>query len=138
MNSGAGLRASVSDLIFEGKVLREAGVLAPQRPDKTVRVGLTFARWGASPATGAATAAIKHPHEIAILDERGALSWERLHLRSNALADSFRALGIGHGDGVGIMCRNHRGFIAALQLRRRLGASLRRLGCGHSVRARHT
>ena len=121
--SGAGLRASVSDLIFEAKVLREAGVLAPQRPDKTVRVGLTFARWGASPATGAATAAIKHPHEIAILDERGALSWERLHLRSNALADSLAKLGVGHGDGVGIMCRNHRGFIETTLAAAKIGAS---------------
>jgi fatty-acyl-CoA synthase len=122
-SKNAGLRASVSDLIFQGKVLRESGVLAPQRPDKTVRVGLTFARWGASPATGAAAAAIKHPHEIAVLDERGPLSWERLHLRSNALADSFRRLGIGHGDGVGIMCRNHRGFIEATLAAAKIGAS---------------
>ncbi len=122
-NTGSGLRASVSDLIFEGKVLRRAGVLAPSRPDKTARVGLTFARWGASPATGAATAAIKHPHEIAVLDERGALSWERLHLRSNALADSFAKLGIGFGDGVGIMCRNHRGFIEATLAAAKIGAS---------------
>ncbi len=121
--SGAGLRASVSDLIFQGKVLRQSGVLAPQRPDKTLRVGLTFARWGASPATGAATAAIKHPHEIAVLDERGALSWERLHLRTNALADSLRRLGIGHGDGVGIMCRNHRGFVEATLAAAKIGAS---------------
>ncbi len=113
----------MSDLVFQGKVLRGAGVLAPQRPDKTVRVALTFLRWGASPATGAATAAIKHPHEIAIVDERGSLSWERLHLRSNALADSFRRLGIGNGDGIGVMCRNHRGFIETTLAAAKIGAS---------------
>ncbi len=117
------MRAAVSDLVFEAKVLREAGILAPLRPDKALKVGSTFVRWGASPATGVATAAIEHPHEIAILDERGALSWERLHRRTNALAHSFQALGIGPGDGIGIMARNHRGFVEATLASAKLGAS---------------
>jgi acyl-CoA synthetase (AMP-forming)/AMP-acid ligase II len=125
-NRGANLeavRGSVADALFELKVLHEAGVVAPMRPDKALRVGATFVRWGASPATGVTIAAIEHPHEIAVLDERGALSWERLHRRSNALADSFARLGIGSGDGVGIMCRNHRGFLEATLAAAKLGAS---------------
>jgi fatty-acyl-CoA synthase len=93
------------------------------RPDKAARIGGTFLRWGASPATGVTTAAIHHPHELAIVDERGALTWERLHRRSNALAHSFAAMGIGPGDGVGIMCRNHRGFVEATLAAAKLGAS---------------
>ncbi|MBA3864959.1 MAG: AMP-binding protein [Solirubrobacterales bacterium] len=119
----ADLRASVEDLMFEGKVLRQAGILAPMRPDKAVRVGSTFLRWGASPATGIATAAIHHPHEIAVIDERGSLSFERLHRRSNALAHSLEAMGIGHGDGIGIMCRNHRGFLEVTLAAAKIGAS---------------
>jgi acyl-CoA synthetase (AMP-forming)/AMP-acid ligase II len=121
--SAAGIRASISDSIFEVKVLHEAGIVAPMRPDKAAKIGSTFLRWGASPATGVTTAAIHHPHELAIVDERGALSWERLHRRSNALAYSFAAMGIGPGDGVGIMCRNHRGFIEATLAAAKLGAS---------------
>jgi fatty-acyl-CoA synthase len=121
--SPAGIRASISDSIFEVKVLREAGIVAPMRPDKAAKIGGTFLRWGASPATGVTTAAIHHPHELAIVDERGALSWERLHRRSNALAHSFAAMGIGPGDGVGIMCRNHRGFIEATLAAAKIGAS---------------
>ena len=121
--SAAAIRASVSDSIFEVKVLHEAGIVAPMRPDKAAKIGGTFLRWGASPATGVATAAIHHPHELAIVDERGALSWERLHRRSNALAHSFAAMGIGPGDGVGIMCRNHRGFVEATLAAAKLGAS---------------
>jgi fatty-acyl-CoA synthase len=121
--SPASLRGSVSDSIFEVKVLREAGILEPMRPDKALKIGGTFLRWGASPATGVTTAAIHHPHELAIVDERGALSWERLHRRTNALASSLAAMGIGHGDGVGIMCRNHRGFIEATLASAKLGAS---------------
>ncbi len=119
----AGLRGSISDSIFEVKVLREAGILRPMRPDRALKVGGTFVRWGASPATGVTTAAIHHPHELAIVDERGALSWERLHRRSNALAHSLAAMGIGHGDGVGVMCRNHRGFIETTLAAAKLGAS---------------
>jgi len=121
--SAAGLKASISDSIFEVKTLREAGVLAPMRPDKALKIGSAFLRWGASPALGVTTAAIHHPHELAILDERGALSWERLHLRSNALAHAFARMGIGPGDGVGIMCRNHRGFVEATLAAAKLGAS---------------
>ncbi|HEX8752286.1 MAG TPA: AMP-binding protein [Solirubrobacterales bacterium] len=123
INPGA-LRDSVADSIFEARVLREAGILEPMRPDKALKIGTTFLRWGASPATGVATAAIHHPHQIAIVDERGALSWERLHQRSNALANALASeFGIGPRDGVGIMCRNHRGFIEATLAAAKLGAS---------------
>jgi acyl-CoA synthetase (AMP-forming)/AMP-acid ligase II len=122
-DSMARLRSSAADSAFELRVLHEAGVLGPIRPDKALKMGSTFVRWGASPATGIATAAVHHPHEIALVDERGALSFERLHKRSNALAHSFAALGIGHEDGVGIMCRNHRGFVEATLAAAKLGAS---------------
>jgi acyl-CoA synthetase (AMP-forming)/AMP-acid ligase II len=122
-DSATKLRTSAADSIFELKVLHDAGVLGLLRPDKAVKMGSTFLRWGASPATGVATAAIHHPHEIAIIDERGALSFERLHRRSNALARSFAAMGIGHEDGVGVMCRNHRGFVEATLAAAKLGAS---------------
>src|SRR3954453_7419988 len=121
--SAAGVRASVSDSIFEVKGLGEAGILAAMRPDKALKIGSTFLRWGASPATGVTTAAVHHPHELAIVDERGALSWERLHRRSNALAHALAEMGIGHGDGVGVMCRNHRGFVETTLAAAKLGAS---------------
>jgi fatty-acyl-CoA synthase len=121
--SAAAVRGSISDSLFQARVLREAGILEPMRPDKALKIGGTFLRWGASPATGVATAAIHHPHELAIVDERGALSWERLHLRSNALAHSLAKMGIGPGDGVGVMCRNHRGFIETTLAAAKLGAS---------------
>src|SRR6478752_5807192 len=122
-DSVAKLRTSATDSAFELKVLHEAGIVAPMRPEKAAKIGSTFLRWGASPATVIATAAIHYPHETAIVDERGSLSFERLHRRSNALAHSFAAMGIGYGDGVGIMCRNHRGFIEATLAAAKLGAS---------------
>jgi acyl-CoA synthetase (AMP-forming)/AMP-acid ligase II len=116
-------RQSAADAAFEAKVLREAGILEPIRPDKVARIGATLLRWGVSPAAGIAATAIHHPDEPALIDERGTLSFEQLHRRSNALARAFERFGIGHGDGVGIMCRNHRGFIEATLAAAKLGAS---------------
>src|SRR5206468_5876493 len=39
------------------------------------------------------------------------------------LARAFAAMGIGYGDGIGIMCRNHRGFIETTLAAAKLGAS---------------
>ena len=116
------VRQSASDSAFEARVLHEAGILGLMRPDKAAKIGITFIRWGASPALGIAAAAIHHPDATAIIDERGSLTFEQLHRRSNALAHAFETMGIGYGDGVGIMCRNHRGFIEATLATAKLGA----------------
>jgi len=116
-------RRSIADKGFELRVLREAGILGLHRPDKSVKVVSAFLRWGASPALGITTAAIHYPDEPALIDERGSLTFAQLHRRSNALAHAFATMGIGYGDGVGIMCRNHRGFIETTLAAAKLGAS---------------
>jgi acyl-CoA synthetase (AMP-forming)/AMP-acid ligase II len=117
------VRQSASDLAFEVKVMHEAGIFGLSRPDRTARAVTTLVRWGASPATGIATAAIKHPDATAIVDERGSLTFEEVHRRSNALAHALAKMGIGFGDGVGVMCRNHRGFVEVTLAAAKLGAS---------------
>ena len=119
----AAARATLADKAFSFKVMARSGIVQPIRPDKAAKMGLTFLRWGASPATGVAVAAIHYPDETSIVDERGSLTFEQLHRRSNALAHSLAGMGIGPGDGVGIMCRNHRGFIEATLASAKLGAS---------------
>src|SRR5690348_10270909 len=95
------------------KTLAEVGVLRPTRPDHLLRLGLALRKWGATPAAGYAVSAIRHAHELAIVDELGTLTFEDVHRRTNALAHALSDEGIGEGDGVAIMCRNHRGFIDA-------------------------
>ncbi len=119
----ASLRSKIADHAFELRVLREAGILGPVRPDKAVKMGATFLRWGASPATGAKIESIHHPHELALIDERGSLTFEEVHRRSNAIANALAQMGIRCGDGVGIMCRNHRGFVETTLATAKLGAS---------------
>ena len=117
------VRQSASDLAFEAKVMHEAGIVGFSRPDRAARSLSTLVRWGASPATGIATAAIKHPDATAIVDERGSLTFEEVHRRSNALAHGLAKMGVGFGDGVGVMCRNHRGFVEVTLAAAKLGAS---------------
>jgi hypothetical protein len=80
------IRAQVGDAAWAVKVLREAGVVRPLRPDKALRLGERFVRLGTSPALASAGAAITEPDELAIIDEIGALSFGATHERSNALA----------------------------------------------------
>jgi fatty-acyl-CoA synthase len=102
--------------------LTNAGVIRPTRPDKLARIALTLQRWGPTPAAGYTAAAIRYPDETAIIDELGTLTFEEVHRRTNALANAFADQGIKEGDGVAILCRNHRGFIDATVACSKLGA----------------
>jgi acyl-CoA synthetase (AMP-forming)/AMP-acid ligase II len=112
-----------SDAAFELRKLAESGILAPVRPDKLARMAVKYARWGASPATGVILTAINRPEDTALIDERGSLTFREVDLRSNALAHALEQRGVGPGEGVGIMCRNHRGFVDATLAAAKLGAS---------------
>ena len=105
------------------RILVEAGILRPARPDKLVRVARELARWGASPAAGVAAAAVRYPGETMLSDELGSLSFRQVHLRSNRLARALRAEGIGEGDGVAILARNHRFFVESVLAVSKLGAN---------------
>ena len=113
----------VTDMPFNLKTLRGAGVIRPVRPDKLARTVRELIRYGPSPAAGIAGAAINHPDEVALVDERGELTFSELHLRSNALANGLSAEGIGEGDGVAIMARNHRNFIDVTLALAKIGAN---------------
>jgi acyl-CoA synthetase (AMP-forming)/AMP-acid ligase II len=113
----------LSEVPFNLKALADAGVIRPVRPDKLARALRELARWGASPAAGIATAAITHPDRMVVDDEVGELTFAELHLRSNALARGLAEEGVKEGDGIAIMCRNHRGFIEATLAVSKLGAN---------------
>jgi acyl-CoA synthetase (AMP-forming)/AMP-acid ligase II len=105
------------------KVLLGTGMVAPVRPDRAVRSIVALRRWGPTPAAAYTGSAARFPDRAAIVDERGTLTFEEVHRRTNALAHEMRAAGIREGDGVAIMCRNHRGFIEATVACSKLGAS---------------
>jgi acyl-CoA synthetase (AMP-forming)/AMP-acid ligase II len=104
------------------KTILESGLVAPVRPDRLARVGRSLARWGTTSAGVIAVTAARNPDQPAIVDERGTLSYAEVDRRANALASSLAAQGIRPGDGVAIMCRNHRGYVDVSVACSRLGA----------------
>jgi len=115
--SGARYKLSVA------KTLLETGMIAPMRPDKALRSVLALQRWGPTPAAAYLGAAIRYPDRLAVCDERGTLTFAEVQWRTNALARALSKAGVGEGDGVAIMCRNHRGFIDITVACSKLGAS---------------
>jgi fatty-acyl-CoA synthase len=105
------------------KVLADAGVIRPMRPDKLVNMATTMLRWGPTPAAGYSVSAARRPDKIGIVDELGTLTFKEINERTNALANAWSDLGIGEGDGVAILCRNHRGFVDATVACSKLGAN---------------
>ncbi|WP_433467585.1 AMP-binding protein [Spirillospora sp. CA-128828] len=67
--------------------------------------------------------ALRFPDRTALIDERGALSYAELEQRAAALATALRSRLAGtRGNGrVGVLCRNHRGFVETLLAASRLG-----------------
>jgi acyl-CoA synthetase (AMP-forming)/AMP-acid ligase II len=113
--------------------LVETGVIHAVRPDKLARMARQFVRWGTSPATAVVLGAIERPDDTAFVDEAGELSFEELDQRSNALARGLQREGVGAGDGVAIMCRNHRWFVDATLAGAKLGASVLYMNTGFAA-----
>jgi fatty-acyl-CoA synthase len=113
----------ITNRLYTAKTLVETGIFRPSRPDKLLRVGVALQKWGPTPAAGYTASAIRYPDETAIIDELGTLTFREVHERTNALAHALSDHGILEGDGVAIMCRNHRGFIDATVACSKLGAN---------------
>lgn len=65
-------------------------------------------RWGPKLSALVHATALRWPMRTAVIDDRGALSYRGLDRCADRLARSLRANGSGP---VGLLCRNHRGFI---------------------------
>ena len=115
------------------RTLVRAGMLAPLRPDKYLRMGLAVRRYGVIPTLGLSLAAARRPDGIGLIDERGALTWGELEARTSALAAALAELPGGRPDTVAILCRNHRGFVEALAATAKLGADALLLNTGFSA-----
>ena len=103
--------------------LTRAGIVHPERPDHLWHTARALLRYGTTPAAGYSAAARNHADEPAVIDEIGTLSFKEVEERTNALAHGLAADGIGEGDGVAIMCRNHRGWIDTVVACSKLGAN---------------
>jgi len=113
---------TLSTKAFTVRTLLQSRMIGGTRPDRAVRRLLALNTWGPTPAGGYIGSALCHPDAISIIDELGSLTFDEVNRRTNALAHALSDLGINEGDGVAIMCRNHRGFIEATVAASKLGA----------------
>ena len=118
------VKTQVTTKLFTAKTLAEAGILRPTRPDHIVGAVRALLRFGPTPAGGYTASFERYADDTAIIDERGTLTFREVHERTNALAHAFQAEGIGVGDSIGLMCRNHRGFIDAVIAASKVGANV--------------
>ena len=103
-----GRRAAVESRAFT--YAWRAGLFGFDPPRKGLEIFRAIDRLGQLGAA-IAIAAIRHGDRPGLIDERGSLTFAELDARSDALACALRARGVREGDGVGILCRNHRGFV---------------------------
>ena len=113
-----------ADMIGLLRTLLRARLIGPIRPDRYLRMGAAMRREGTTPTAGFAAAAGRCPDRPGLIDERGTLSWRQLHERCDAFAAALQASPGGTPTLVGIMCRNHRGFVEALVAAYRVGADV--------------
>lgn len=112
--------------------LAKTGVLKPIRPDKVLRMGKAAKKFGSSPATPIAMAAQRYPKRTAIIDAEGTLTWGEIDRRTDRITRALRDDGIEDDDVMGILCRNHRGFVEALTVAGKLGTDAVLLNTGFS------
>ncbi|GAA0948123.1 AMP-binding protein [Actinocorallia libanotica] len=114
------LREALKLATGTARVLRDVGVLTPITPCRLARIPLQVVRFGFTPAVAGAMAALRHPDRVAVIDERGEITYGELEARAAAQATALREL-LGPGEKVGVLCRNHRGFVEAVSAGSRLG-----------------
>ena len=103
------------------RTLVACGMFGPTRPDKLARAIKAIKDWGPTTAAGFTASAARYPDQIALIDEAGTLTFGEVHRRTNALAHAWSDEGIVEGDGIALLCRNHRGFVEAMVACSKLG-----------------
>jgi fatty-acyl-CoA synthase len=106
------------------EAMYRARMIAPMRPDRYLRIAAAMRRENMGITSGFASAAARCPDAVGLVDELGALTWRQLDQRSDALAAGLQTLPGGRPRVIGLMARNHRGFVESLIAANRIGADV--------------
>lgn len=94
------------------------------RPDRYLRMAAAMRRENMAVTSGFASAAQRCPDRPGLVDELGTLTWRELDDRCDGFAAALQATPGGAPKTLGIMCRNHRGFVEAIVAANRIGADV--------------
>ncbi|MGA8851084.1 MAG: AMP-binding protein [Aeromicrobium sp.] len=104
----------MSDLAYTLKVFRRIGLIAPILPHRIIGAGVQLAKWGPGFPSGVHACAARYPNQVAIIDDAGSLTWREMAQQINQLTDVLRERGVGAGDSVALLARNHRYIVMAM------------------------
>ncbi|HSP38346.1 MAG TPA: AMP-binding protein [Frankiaceae bacterium] len=123
----------VGDLVAAGVAVARTGVVRPVRPDRLAGMGLAALRNGPTVATAIAVGAARHPDRVALIDERGPMSYAATDTAADALAAGLAGAGLAPGDKVGVLLRNSRYMLLTLAALAKLGADALLLNTGFAA-----
>lgn len=103
-------------------LLRRGWHLGAFDPTTPLVAAGAFIATGPSLAMPYMMSALRFPTRRAITDDTGSLTYAQLAIRIERLAAALRSAGIGPDDRVGLLCRNHRGFVELNAACGRIGA----------------
>ncbi|MFF0816455.1 acyl-CoA synthetase [Rhodococcus sp. NPDC003318] len=122
----------VTDTVGAVRVMMRSGLVPFPRLDQGLATIRAVDRYG--PFAGAVHAqAAAGLDAVAIVDERGQLTYLQLEEMSNALVRAWTSDGIAPGTVVGVMCRNHRGLVLTMLAAAKLGAKLVLMNTGFAT-----
>ncbi|MEV0296892.1 AMP-binding protein [Nocardia sp. NPDC050710] len=116
------------------KQIVSTGVVLTYRLDLGVKQLRRLAEWGFNLAGGYAAAAAFAPARTALIDTHGNRSFGEMHDRTHALAAAMHRLGLGAGDAIGLLARNHRGMVETMAAAGKLGVDVALLNTGLPAR----
>ena len=117
--------SSLADRLYPARVIARSGLMGPLRPDKYLRIGAVARRQGVHALVGASLAAAALPRPAR--DHRRARRAHLARARAAHRRARRRAARRTSPEGnrrIGLLARNHRGFVESLVATGKLGASL--------------
>jgi len=111
------------------QVMHRAGLIPLPRVDHALQAVLAVRQYG--PFAGATRhSAQQDKHAVALIDERGPITFAELDAQSNALARAWTEAGHGDGTAIAALCRDHRGLVLAMLAAGKTGARLVMMNTG--------
>ncbi|MCM6776282.1 acyl-CoA synthetase [Nocardia sp. CDC159] len=110
-------------------VLRQRAFIDLAKPGETLRTAREVKVLGPQ-ATMVRHAARVWPQRVALIDERGSMTYRELDEQSTALARGLHDMGIAPGAVIGILARDHRGLLLSMVAAGKLGVRLALMNTG--------
>ncbi|MFC7450907.1 AMP-binding protein [Rhodococcus daqingensis] len=125
--------SGATDLLKGLVPVTKAGIVGPMGPGRLAGVVSAWYQWDFTAGGLLAVAARRDGDRIAVVDDRGPVSYRQLNADARALATALRERGLRERGRIGILARNHRGFLIAMGASARLGTDLVLLNTGAST-----